>query len=272
MSPGGSRAAVRHRAGNHKAVRRASASAHDCPHSDQPVEIDAGAQPHRLEHEDEVLGDDIARGARRERAAAEAAERGVEGGQPAIERGEHVGEPQPARVVQMDAGQRRIRPPRRAPAGSAAAPRRDRRSPSCRTARPRRSPPPSGVPRAARSARRGSAPSSVQPKAVDRLPSKCGRRSAGSAAISARDRARLVDHLRVGAAQVARGCASRDTDSGSVILSAPAAIAASAPRALGTSTATVRPGNRLGEGDHLGGVGELRQELGGHEAADLDLA
>ena len=87
----------------------------------------------------------------------------------------------------------------------------------------------------------GIAPSSVQPKAVERLPSKCGRWSAGSAAINAA----IVRASSITCAWVrrrlARLCVS-DTDSGSVILSAPAAIAASAPRALGTSTATVRPG------------------------------
>src|SRR5256885_14557678 len=44
----------------------------------QRIEIDAGRNAHALEHEHQVLGDDVAAGARRERTAAEAAQRAVE--------------------------------------------------------------------------------------------------------------------------------------------------------------------------------------------------
>ena len=49
-------------------------------------------------------------------------------------------------------------------------------------------------------------------------------------------------------------------------------MARSAPFRLGTSTEARRPGQRLGEGQHLGGVGQLRQQPRRHEGADLDLA
>lgn len=78
----------------------------DRPHSDQSIEIDAGAEAHRLKHEDQVLGHDIARGAGSERTSAEATERRVERRQPGLERGQHVGESQAARIVAVDAGHR----------------------------------------------------------------------------------------------------------------------------------------------------------------------
>src|SRR5689334_14633563 len=71
----------------------------------QLVEVDAGANAHRLEHEHEVLGDHVAARARRERAAAEAAERAVEGAHAFFVGGESVGESKPARVVEMGAFQ-----------------------------------------------------------------------------------------------------------------------------------------------------------------------
>ena len=61
------------------------------------------SSPIDFEQEDEVLGDDVAGGAGRVGAAADAALRGVEGGHAGIERRHHVGEALPARVVQMRA-------------------------------------------------------------------------------------------------------------------------------------------------------------------------
>jgi hypothetical protein len=61
-------------------------------------------------------------------------------------------------------------------------------------------------------------------------------------------------------------------DTGMVSLCTPAASAASAPRRLGTSAITVRPGRVQRVAHHLGGVGHLRQQRGGHKRADLDLA
>lgn len=60
---------------------------------------------HGFEHEDEILGDDVARGARREGAAAEAGEGRVEGGDADIEAGDDVGEAEAARVVEVEAGE-----------------------------------------------------------------------------------------------------------------------------------------------------------------------
>ena len=54
--------------------------------------------------------------------------------------------------------------------------------------------------------------------------------------------------------------------------SASRSIARSAPFRLGTSTDASRPGKRLGEGQHLGRVGQLRQQARRHEGADFDLA
>src|SRR6266446_6091092 len=61
----------------------------------QLVDIDAGRAAHRLEHEDGVFQDDVAGGARRIRAAAEPAERGVERLAAGGKRGQHVGEAEP---------------------------------------------------------------------------------------------------------------------------------------------------------------------------------
>ena len=48
---------------------------HKTPRFNQLVQIDAGSQTHCFEHEDEVVGDNVAAGARRKRTAAESAER-----------------------------------------------------------------------------------------------------------------------------------------------------------------------------------------------------
>src|SRR5690606_38744523 len=50
----------------------------DLAHAEERVEVDARAQAHRLEHEDEVFRDHVAARTRRERATAQAAERAVE--------------------------------------------------------------------------------------------------------------------------------------------------------------------------------------------------
>src|SRR3954467_5637899 len=73
----------------------------DFPRFEQALEVDAGGDAHRLEHEHEVLGDHVAARAGRERAAAEAAHRAVEMAHPFLERRERIGEPQAARVVKM---------------------------------------------------------------------------------------------------------------------------------------------------------------------------
>src|SRR5437667_3895460 len=51
---------------------------HDLARLDQPVEIDAGVKAERLGQEHRVLSYNVAGRARRERAAAEAAERSIE--------------------------------------------------------------------------------------------------------------------------------------------------------------------------------------------------
>ena len=70
-------------------------------HGDQPVEVDPGLEPHRFEHEGEVLGDDVAGRAGRVGTAAEPAQRGIEGARAGVERRQHIGEAKPARVVEM---------------------------------------------------------------------------------------------------------------------------------------------------------------------------
>ena len=70
-------------------------------HADQRVEVDAGDDALALEQVDEVLGRDVARGARRERAAAQAADRRVEQLHADVEPGDGVRVARVARVVQV---------------------------------------------------------------------------------------------------------------------------------------------------------------------------
>ena len=81
---------------------------HQLAHPEQPVEVDPGVEAHRLEHEGQVLGDDVAGGAGRVGAAAEPTQRRVEGARPGVQRRQHVGEAEPAGVVKM-AGDRQWR-------------------------------------------------------------------------------------------------------------------------------------------------------------------
>src|SRR5919197_686545 len=67
---------------------------HQLARDHQLVEVDAGRDAHRFEHEHEVLGDHVAARARRERTAAEAAERAVKGAHPFFIGGERIGESQ----------------------------------------------------------------------------------------------------------------------------------------------------------------------------------
>src|SRR5581483_6792829 len=73
------------------------------PDLDQPVEIDAGPDAHLLAEQNQLLGADVAGRAllAGERAAAEAADGGVELLDSHAQAGVRVGNPQPARVVQM---------------------------------------------------------------------------------------------------------------------------------------------------------------------------
>ena len=68
---------------------------------DQLVDVDAGAHAHGLEHEHQVFGDDVAGRAGRVGAAAEAAERGVEGAHAFLVGGQAVGQAEAARVVHV---------------------------------------------------------------------------------------------------------------------------------------------------------------------------
>ena len=65
------------------------------------VEVDAGGKAHALQHEDQILGDDIARRAGRERAAAEAGERGVEAADALLQPGRDIGEAEAHCVVHV---------------------------------------------------------------------------------------------------------------------------------------------------------------------------
>src|SRR5918996_3410899 len=68
---------------------------------DQLSQVDAGPDPHLLEHRDQVLGRDIPRRAGWHGAAAELAERALERADPLLERGEYVGESLTSRVVEV---------------------------------------------------------------------------------------------------------------------------------------------------------------------------
>jgi hypothetical protein len=68
---------------------------------EQRVEVDAGLDPHLVQHRDEVLGGDVAGRAGRDGAAAELAEARLERVDAGLERGEHVGEALAAGVVEV---------------------------------------------------------------------------------------------------------------------------------------------------------------------------
>src|SRR5688572_6396418 len=68
---------------------------------DQEVEVDAGADPHAVQHVDEVLRGKMARCRGRVRAAAEASDRRVEVSYAELESDERVHERRSARVVKV---------------------------------------------------------------------------------------------------------------------------------------------------------------------------
>src|SRR5215207_4705077 len=68
---------------------------------EEGLEVDAGVDAHLVEHRHEVLGRDVAGGARRHRAAAELAEAGLIRLAARLERGEDVRESLPAGVVEV---------------------------------------------------------------------------------------------------------------------------------------------------------------------------
>src|SRR5208337_4237170 len=70
---------------------------------EQRIEIDAGIEIHRLQHEDEVLGRDVAGRSGSMRTAAETAKRRIERTDAAVKRGDDVGEPGAAGIVEMGA-------------------------------------------------------------------------------------------------------------------------------------------------------------------------
>ncbi len=72
---------------------------------EQPVEVDAGFDAHAGQQVGQVLGGDVAAGARRMRAAADAAEAGIEPADAQPQRGVAVGQAQAAGVVEMGAVQ-----------------------------------------------------------------------------------------------------------------------------------------------------------------------
>src|SRR5581483_3280678 len=76
---------------------------HQLARGEQLLQVDAGRHAHRLEHEHEVLGDDVAARARSERTAAQSTERAVEGAHAFLVGGKRVGEAETARVVEMGA-------------------------------------------------------------------------------------------------------------------------------------------------------------------------
>src|SRR5688572_2368999 len=71
------------------------------PGFEKLLQVDAGRDPHALEHEHQVLGDDVAAGAGREWAAAQSAHRAVEAAHAFLVGGEGIGDAQAARVVEM---------------------------------------------------------------------------------------------------------------------------------------------------------------------------
>src|SRR6185437_14330572 len=68
---------------------------------EQGIEVDAGGDPHLLEHRGEILRGDVAGGAGGHGTAAELAEARLETVDACSERGEHVGKPLTTRVVEV---------------------------------------------------------------------------------------------------------------------------------------------------------------------------
>ncbi len=86
---------------------------HDIPHLQQLVQIDAGFQAHGIQHEHEILGDDIAAGARARTGSRRGRPARVDRGDAFFERGQRVGETEAAGIVQMHALQLVLPRPRR---------------------------------------------------------------------------------------------------------------------------------------------------------------
>jgi hypothetical protein len=201
-------------------------------------QIHAGAHAHGLEHEHQVFGDHVAGRAGRIRAAAQAAQRTVEGAHTHVIRRQAIGQAQAARVVHMrragalaDFGAHPVNR-RRTCAGLAMPVVSDR---PIRRRRPPPVPPPDEPPRlrapALQRAAEGGGHAGLDmhlPGAASALRSATMRRT--SATISSR----VLRTLAIECAALA--------DTGMVSLCTPAASAASAPRRLGTSAITVTPG------------------------------
>ena len=90
--------------------------------------IDSGVEPGLFQEVDQVLGADVAGGARRERASAEAGDRRLELAHAEVEPDHHVGESHAARVVEVERDRKlrmtlaRIASTRRATVGGVAMP------------------------------------------------------------------------------------------------------------------------------------------------------
>src|SRR5262245_33905064 len=99
----GSMKSLGHAGERHVAVDRLAGNRgdHQLARGEQLVEVDARGDAHALEHEHQVLGDDVAAGAGREGTAAESAERAVEVPHAFLVGGKRVGEAEAARVVQV---------------------------------------------------------------------------------------------------------------------------------------------------------------------------
>jgi hypothetical protein len=67
----------------------------------QPFQIDPGVAAHRRQHVDRVLAADVAAGAGRVGAATQPTQRAVQAGDAALHRGQHIGQPHAARVVEV---------------------------------------------------------------------------------------------------------------------------------------------------------------------------
>lgn len=71
-------------------------------HLAERFQVDPGLHPDLMEEVDGILGGDVAGGALHKRAAPEASRGDIEYLHPGFVGGERIGQPQPARVVQMD--------------------------------------------------------------------------------------------------------------------------------------------------------------------------
>jgi len=253
----------------HRALQRLALepARHAAAQVEQLRQVDAGLDAHALEHEHQVFRVDVAAGTRRMRAAADAGQAGVETRDAYFQRGIRIREPHAARVVEMAAPQPVARDAQRALE---------------QAAHHRRIGIADGVGQA-HAVGAGVEQRLHQPQHLVGIDMALQRAAEGRAhaAVDQRLRARRVarradaadfsDHFVRRLAQVGEAVrmAGRQRHDHQVGLARDGAFGA---LEVGHQHRGEHPRQRLRIGQQFGGVGQLRQQVRGHERTDLDLA